>query len=541
MMTAREQEFREQLKSRGMWLFFLALTVLFCLFFSFWTSPYYKHWYACDSSLFAMVGRGIVEGRTPYVDFYDLKGPYLFFINALGQLLHRGRLGIFLIEIPFGLIMNVFAWKLCRLYLSRIKSCFVMAVYFYSHVSTIWGGGTIEEYMMALNMVAIYLVVSFMKDHDLKSDRIPALRIFFIGLFFGVMLFAKVTNAAPIIGMCIGIAVILIRYKRYRELWRCIGIFLTGALTAALPMIIYFALNGALAEMLYCVFVFGYMRSVGNGDPEMIMWEMQLMGDVFAFLVAVLHFPVKAGTESPDPHKMPGLNERIKSIPVRLKSLYAGKNRPSLSFDMAVLLAAAAIVTYILLHIGSPWPYYFQTEEPVIILALTLFLKMYDPLVLFTNVREAICLFTLFLFVLYFAFPGKDNLKQFIFKQDYTGYEDYYQDCRSIAGMIPQTDLDSVYSFGVHMAFYEITRITPCNKYPDSLTLFITVKPSIKDEILEFIDKTPPKWLVIGNEDYPEGDIMRSIMEKVYEKYTPVYNTNNGSLYQLGVSGDGSH
>ncbi len=48
-----------------------------------------------------MVGRGIVEGRTPYVDFYDLKGPYLFFINALGQLLHRGRLGIFLIEIPF--------------------------------------------------------------------------------------------------------------------------------------------------------------------------------------------------------------------------------------------------------------------------------------------------------------------------------------------------------------------------------------------------------------------------------------------------------
>ena len=527
MLTKREQEFRNEMKSRVMWFFFLALTVLFNLFFSFWTSPYYENWYACDSSLFAMVGRGIVEGRTPYVDFYDLKGPYLFFINALGQLLHRGRLGIFLIEIPFGLIMNVFAWKLCRLYLSRIKSCFVMAVYLYSHVSTIWGGGTIEEYMMALNMVAIYLVVSFMKDHDLKTDTIPSIRIFFIGLFFGIMLFAKVTNAAPIIGMCLGITVILIRHKRYMELLRTIALFLLGAALAALPMVIFFALRGALAEMLYCVFVFGYMRSVGNGDPEMIIWEMQLLGAVFSFLVALLHFPLKkdGGTdETPDTTGGKVLR--------KLKDIYAGRGRPSLSCDMAILLAASGLVTYILLHIGSPWPYYFQTEEPVIILALTLLLNMYDPLVLFSNVREAVCLFVLFLFIIYFAFPGKDNLKMFIFKQNYTAYDDYYQDCKSIAGMIPQTDLDSVYSFGVHMAFYEITRITPCNKYPDSLTLFVTVKPSILDELLLFLDNTPPKWLVIGNEDFPGGYIMRTIMEKVNKKYTPVYNTNNGSLYR---------
>ncbi len=276
-----------------------------------------------------------------------------------------------------------------------------MAVYLYSHVSTIWGGGTIEEYMMALNMVAIYLVVSFMKDHDLKTDTIPSIRIFFIGLFFGIMLFAKVTNAAPIIGMCLGITVILIRHKRYMELLRSIVLFLLGAALAALPMVIFFALRGALAEMLYCVFVFGYMRSVGNGDPEMIIWEMQLMGAVFAFLVAALHFPVKFKEISNDPAEKPGIKSRLKTIARKIRNLYAGKNRPSLSFDMAVLLCAAAVVTYILLHIGSPWSYYFQTEEPVIILALTLLLNMYDPLILFSNVREALCLFVLFLFSLF--------------------------------------------------------------------------------------------------------------------------------------------
>lgn len=546
MVTTREQEFREEMRSRGMWLFFLMLTVLFNLFFSFWTSPYYSHWYACDSSLFAMVGRGILEGKVPYQDFYDLKGPYLFFINALGQMIHRGRLGTFIIQIPFALIMNVFAWKTARLYLSRAKAVFVMLIYFFSHVSTIWGGGTIEEYMMALNMVAVYLVVSFMKDHDLKTERIPTIRIFFTGLFFGVMLFAKVTNAAPVIGMCLGITVILIMHKRFTELFRCILIFLFGALVSSLPMIIFFASKGALTDMLYCVFVFGFMRSVGNGDPEMIIWEMQLLGTVFSFLVAVLHFPVRSGDKSVgEPER--GNEKAGTRILRKLKSLYKGSDRPQLPVETAILLSCTAGVTYILLHIGSPWPYYFQTQEPVIILAFTLLLHMYDPLILFSNVREAVCLLVLFVFILYFAIPGKDNLKQFIFKKNYTAFENYYKDCKSIAEMIPSTDLDSVYSFGVHMAFYEITRIMPCNKYPDSLTLFITTKPSIEDEVIDFIDKTPPKWLVIGHEDFPDGGIMRRILEKVYGKYTQVYSNDNGSLYQLtevegvsGVSGDGS-
>ena len=69
------------------YLLLLALSALFLLIFSLWTSPFYRHWYGCDCSFFTMVGRGITEGMVPYRDFFDLKGPYFFFIEALGQLI----------------------------------------------------------------------------------------------------------------------------------------------------------------------------------------------------------------------------------------------------------------------------------------------------------------------------------------------------------------------------------------------------------------------------------------------------------------------
>ena len=72
---------------------------LFILAFSLWTSPLYDHWYGCDASFFTLVGRGMLNGMVPYRDFYDLKGPYFFFIQALGQFICRGHIGIYILQV----------------------------------------------------------------------------------------------------------------------------------------------------------------------------------------------------------------------------------------------------------------------------------------------------------------------------------------------------------------------------------------------------------------------------------------------------------
>ena len=71
---------------------------IFVLVSASWTSPLFPEMYGYDSAWYSMMGRAITEGFVPYRDYFDLKGPVFFFIEAIGQAVIKGRNGIFLIE-----------------------------------------------------------------------------------------------------------------------------------------------------------------------------------------------------------------------------------------------------------------------------------------------------------------------------------------------------------------------------------------------------------------------------------------------------------
>ena len=52
-----------------------------------------------DSSLYIEQGKLIISGGTPYVDLFDQKGLYLYFIQVLGLLIDSGKWGIFILII----------------------------------------------------------------------------------------------------------------------------------------------------------------------------------------------------------------------------------------------------------------------------------------------------------------------------------------------------------------------------------------------------------------------------------------------------------
>ena len=64
---------------------------LFVCLASEWVNPFFKEAYGYDSSWFTLMGRAILEGKVPYRAYFDLKGPCLFFYEALGQLIKRGE------------------------------------------------------------------------------------------------------------------------------------------------------------------------------------------------------------------------------------------------------------------------------------------------------------------------------------------------------------------------------------------------------------------------------------------------------------------
>ena len=143
----------------------------FMLAFSLWTSPINKNWYGCDASFFTLVGRGMLAGKVPYRDFYDLKGPYFFFIEALGQLISRGHVGIYALQTVALFSSLVLIYKFARLYIPHKKALGVIVFFLLAYISLLWGGNCLEEFPLPLNLLAVYLNFSlFMIQARWKHD-----------------------------------------------------------------------------------------------------------------------------------------------------------------------------------------------------------------------------------------------------------------------------------------------------------------------------------------------------------------------------------
>ncbi|MBR1450269.1 MAG: hypothetical protein IJ591_00970, partial [Lachnospiraceae bacterium] len=257
-------------------LFIVSTTHL--LLFSLWTSPFYRLWYGCDASFFTLVGRGILEGKVPYRDFFDLKGPYFFFIEALGQLFAHDRLGAFIIQIPFAFASLVLVYELCLLFITKKQAIFVMIVYLWGNITTIWGGNTLEEFALPLSLGCLYIVLNHVVRRKQSFLDLPFSVITVLGLALGVDIFSKISVSAPILGIIAAILYTDISTKNFKKLIINIIYILLGVAISALPVIVYFGMNSSLSDMLFCVFKLGFSRSTDYYESFSITWELKLSG-----------------------------------------------------------------------------------------------------------------------------------------------------------------------------------------------------------------------------------------------------------------------
>ena len=73
-------------------LLLAALAVGYLAVCSLSTTPLLKYNVGQDAAFFRLVGEGMTKGLLPYQNYFDMKGPYLFWMEYLGQLLLPGRL-----------------------------------------------------------------------------------------------------------------------------------------------------------------------------------------------------------------------------------------------------------------------------------------------------------------------------------------------------------------------------------------------------------------------------------------------------------------
>ena len=214
-----------------------------------------------DGGFFLYAGNQILQGKIPYLDVWDNKGPAIFYINALGLWLGGGsRWGVWAVE--FLCIFGTF-------------------LIMYRSLSKRWGGGAAlfgvtmaglglrvalgfgnytEEYALLFNAAGLYLFLSMV---DTEQER-NYWKYFWIGALFGLSFAFRANNIGGLFGILIAVFLFYLFKRNFVEAVKIILVTLAGFTVPLLLWTGYFALLGGVKEMIYGSITFNFSYSAAK-------------------------------------------------------------------------------------------------------------------------------------------------------------------------------------------------------------------------------------------------------------------------------------
>lgn len=239
------------------------LSFVFLLIYSPSTSPLYLY-EGFDSCTFKTIGIGILEGKVPYTDLFDHKGPVLFWLNALGLLF--GRTGLFVLETTFLSVTLVYIYKIARLYSNSTKALVASLLTFIPAVDFITEGNQCEEYMLPFIAFSLYLALRYTTG---RTQSHPLWYSLFYGVAFAIIFFIRPNDAVSQVGAIMaGIFFLLLYRKEYRNAITSAMVFGVGLLVVAIPILLYFYAIGSLGDMLHGMIGYNLQYSTESGLTE---------------------------------------------------------------------------------------------------------------------------------------------------------------------------------------------------------------------------------------------------------------------------------
>lgn len=243
--------------------FLVFVAILFVTIYSYSTSPLYVN-EGYDSSVFKSMGFAITHGKIPYVDFFDHKGPVLYFINAIGQWMIPGRIGVFLIQIIATSVSFIFLFKTARLFLNGVLSLCVMAVTMYLLGGFYQEGNQCEEWILAFVSPCIFFLLYDIVHEEMK--HISPLYGMLYGICFALVFYIRPNDALAIMGGALlgGIcyAWFVMKENKIRILYDILA-FIGGFVLISIPIYMYFSFHHAFDDFIYGLFMHNSLYARG--------------------------------------------------------------------------------------------------------------------------------------------------------------------------------------------------------------------------------------------------------------------------------------
>ena len=226
-----------------------------------------------DSSAFLYIGKRMLEGKVPYRDVFDHKGPLLYLIQFLGLKLTPDRYtGVWLLEVV-NMLATVFAADLFAATASERNDSRYLAILAVFGVCgwKIWQGGNFtEEYALPWITLAACVIFRFFRDGTYR-----AVGIVILGIGFMAVLLLRANMVAVWASLIPVILIILFKERRFPDIGRCILLFLLGMSLVLLPVLTWAYRGGFLKSMWqdYVLFNFEYTGDASS-DPGIRLFMM---------------------------------------------------------------------------------------------------------------------------------------------------------------------------------------------------------------------------------------------------------------------------
>jgi hypothetical protein len=214
-----------------------------------------------DGGFFLYAGSQILQGKIPYLDVWDNKGPAIFYINALGLWLGGGsRWGVWAVEFLciFGTFLTLY-YALSKRWGGGAALFGVTMAGLGLRVALGFGNYT-EEYALLFNAAGLYLFLSMV---DPEQER-NYWKYFWIGALFGLSFAFRANNIGGLFGILIAVFLFYLFKRNFVEAVKIILVTLAGFMVPLLLWTGYFALLGGVKEMIYGSITFNFSYSAAK-------------------------------------------------------------------------------------------------------------------------------------------------------------------------------------------------------------------------------------------------------------------------------------
>lgn len=507
-------------KSYILWLFSFIASLVIVLLFQTSVSPIYGN-AGGDSVIFRIIGKGWTEGRLPYRDLFDHKGPVIFFIDAIATLISDSRFGLYLLSV-IGLSFDIYLiHKIVSLFVKKyqIFLCDLTFIAFYLFASQ--GGNLTETWNLPFILLCIYLGFNYLNSSK-PIENHPYQYSFIYGISMGIIFMTRPNNAIPICGLILTYTILLIKNKKWKSLFMNALFVFLGFVLPIIPFIIYFISNEILEEFIYAAFTFNF-KYAQNAKPKTIKFFIKFCIMTF-YIFTVVIFSILL------------LKKRI------------------LKLNLFIAIIFVTVPTSVSLMLGGSYPHYWLIDTISFILAsclLFIFINNFNQLniINLSKTKKTIVLIFFFSGSLFYPFYGAafavarplvtcvekifsiDIKRDGIYRVDKNNGVPSVVPSIEILNLISEEDRDNVFVYNAH-SFYSDNKL---DIMPYPKCKYFCLQPwhgkfdeNIPIEINRMMDTEPPKYIVT---QLDKKDMEVGFAAKLFNNYNLLFTNSEYRLY----------